>query len=137
MDQVAYPDARTFGDIFEASTPFERGNVNPQPPAGFEAHAFTFPDYLGSLGRSRVKQGHAEIGGFCSVRGGQSLWVRPRPEIIDYIREHMVFSEGERISFEIVDRGGTALVVARNSQIIGSRWLAFIESATIPQAATV
>jgi len=77
------------------------------------------------------------IGAFCSVKmaGSRfSMWVRPSDFIASFIIESMLMITGDNIWFEIIGyEDGTALVVANYNVILGSRWLAVIDAATIPQ----
>jgi hypothetical protein len=79
--------------------------------------------------------GEVHIISYCGVDSPTvriTLDVQPREEIAEAIHSNMIMSRGYRISFEINAREGTALVSAKYDRILGSRWLAFIDSSTIP-----
>ncbi len=81
--------------------------------------------------------GYAELSSFCSVSGAKvdrtCLDVKPRKAVIYAIGESMIMSDGYTFHFEVVARGdGTALVLAKYDQIIGSRWLAIVHAETVP-----
>jgi hypothetical protein len=53
--------------------------------------------------------------------------------VIDYIKNNMIRVPYDQIYFEVVVWGdGRALVLARYKQILGQRYLAIIDAATIP-----
>ena len=116
--KVLFPEADTFKDIFE------------QVDSGKKIVAVIKSDYeKGSqmsvsnwVSSSRV--GHGV---------DHSFYATPKKSVIEAIEENMIIVSYDEIYFEIVDRGGgSALVLAKYNQIIGSRYLAFIDPKTIP-----
>lgn len=80
------------------------------------------------------------IGSFLHVKRDnyQSMQVKPSKEVLDWIRDHMISVDYDTIVFQIVVHDDSnALVVAHYGQIIGSRYLAYIDAATIPGAHNV
>jgi len=74
------------------------------------------------------------IGSYCMLRGGNALRVKPNQKLVRGIEESMIAIEYERTHFEIIDHDdGRSLVVCSHGQIIGSRWLARIDSKTVPR----
>jgi hypothetical protein len=56
------------------------------------------------------------------------------PEVLSIIRDHMLMVDDYVISPRIVIReNGVALVIAQYEQILGDRWLAFIDPASIEE----
>jgi len=60
--------------------------------------------------------------------------VKPSPEVFNALRANMLdLGSRDEVSFEIiVHDNGWALVLVQHSQIIGSRWIAYIDAATLP-----
>jgi len=60
--------------------------------------------------------------------------VKPSPEVFNALRANMLdLGSRDEVSFEIiVHDNGWALVIVEHSQIIGSRWIAYIDAATLP-----
>lgn len=90
--------------------------------------------------RWTLNKGYAELSSFCTVSGAGALGahvrhldVKPRKAVIDAIGERVILSDGYTFHFEVIVRGdGTALVIVKHDQIIGSRWLAIIHAETVP-----
>lgn len=85
-----------------------------------------------------MKRESMTITPFVSVRekggGYRSFYAKPRAEVVTKLQRSMVISNYDQIGFQIVVRDARqALVSAQHSQIIGSRWLAFIDPKSIPQ----
>jgi hypothetical protein len=83
------------------------------------------------------KVGDLTITPFCALhdkaRAYHSLSVIPADWIYSRIREGMLDIE-DRVFFEVVDhKNGWALVLAQYDGIVGSLWLAYITSASIPK----
>lgn len=113
--EVAFPDARSFWDLFSEARPLD---ASP-----------------GSR-RQRVLRRHGEgqVTSYCGVvqdsREGMDVTARER--VLDYIVSSMLASD-YRISFGIVPRpDGTALVYAAYDRILGDRWLAIVDLSTVP-----
>lgn len=80
---------------------------------------------------------HATISSYCSThRTGlsDSLHVKPKQEVIDFLFRSMIFPDYDSVYFELVlQSGGTLLVSAKNNVIIGSRWLAMMPGSAIEE----
>lgn len=62
-----------------------------------------------------------------------SRYLRPRDEILQYVKANNL--GGWRSYFEVIDRGdNVSLVTFHWDQIIGGRWVAFIDTDSIPEA---
>lgn len=122
---LAFPQATHFSQLFRLV------------PKGTKGAAWVFEDY--NLRTGRARQETIYIGPYLSVSlGHQSLYVRPHPRVIEDIKRNMIAAGvNDEITFEIVVRDlEQALVVAKNSSIIGSRWLALIKPSSIPEFAS-
>ena len=76
----------------------------------------------------------AKITGYLYRRDG-SLRVKPHDEILADVQENMLGIDYDSIYFEIVDHpdNGCSLVIAKYNQILGSRYLGYIQTDTIPR----
>lgn len=123
--QLAFPMAKRFEDIFEQWTPDQANKPHPWIWQDGGQKGFGGP-WSGATTR---------VGPYCTVGGDtprRSLWVRLRPEVFEWVRANMLCLGGA-INFNVVVRqDGRALVVVQYDQIIGSRWLAEIDGASIP-----
>ena len=118
---LAWPDAHHFLSLFRVV------------PKGAKGVPWVFEDYRFSTGKRRMET--IAIGPFLSVRPTHDVvYVRPLPKVVEDIKRNMLAAgPRDQISFEIVVRDlDEALVVAANSAIIGSRWLALIKPHTLP-----
>ena len=115
---LAFPGVKSFGELFTRAREWASKDL--------------------SARGTRAKRGGREaniIGGYLTVsgRGGhESMTVTPSPALVTWLSENML-ALGDSISFEIVVRSDGALVIAKHSKIIGSRWLAMIDPNTIPR----
>lgn len=120
-EPLAFPRARRFGDLFSSASASK---------AGVSPTTWTFVDMF-----SR-KRASIPIGPYMAISGPKrrdSLYVHAREQVVDWIKSNMLPSAYDSIYFEIVVRGPReALVIAKNNQIIASRWLAMIDPKTIP-----
>lgn len=78
------------------------------------------------------------LGPYCMVRSTErgysySVYVYPTKEVVEAIHAHMMPVSQDQLHFEIIIRDEEALVVVSHGQIIGSRWIAEIDPATIPK----
>lgn len=135
--ELAFPDFRDFGELFSEAQPFV---PNATPPAGWSIE-WVFEDWHFSdepvedwrdLGGAKLAS--SKIGAFCSVANGKSLWVKPTAEVVNFIKTSMrPAGEDDQIHFKIVIKAnGTSLVLAMNSAVLSSRWLAIIDTDSIP-----
>jgi hypothetical protein len=118
---IVFTAYRTLSDLFETSVQIE-------DLSGYKSTV---------VHKWPLDTGWAELSSFCTISGADVLRscldVRPRKAVIDAIGERMIMSDGYSFHFEVVARGdGTALVLAKYNQIIGSRWLAIIHAETVP-----
>lgn len=128
---MPFKDARSFSDLFE----------NPRAHSSFnELGSAYWPmvnDDSGPVRHQRPTGNY--ISSFVSIsgtRGHDALKADPRPEVLDYVRANMIQVDYDTIYFQIIVQNGdpeTALVTAQYNQIIGSRWLAYIKTRTIPK----
>ena len=62
-----------------------------------------------------------------------SEYRQPTDKTLQYVRANMLPVDYDSIYFEVINReDGTSLVTAKYNQILGSRWLAFVDTETIP-----
>jgi len=126
MSKVLLPAVNSFHDLFEVAVQ-DKSNA-PEPVV------WSFRDSM--TGES----GKVEIGPYLQfqhcIEGEpyrNSLWVRASPIVIDTIKQHMLPLLRDSITFKVcVYADGTALVVAQNNLILGSRWLAYVDASTVP-----
>ncbi len=130
------PDAASFWDVFDVWT-VDRKDV----AKAWEA-PFPFENYCLKTGK-RSKT-WIQIGTFCSYDndGYHSFHARARREVLDLVRDNMLAAGvGDRITWKMVMRkakhGGRdfVLIIAMNSAIIGSRWVAIVDASTLPDFA--
>jgi predicted RNA methylase len=122
------PDARRFEELFdyhgEWQTPTDNGQV--------AACARTLPAPCGKANT---------LGPYCTIdlhEGGlgpahRAIIVRANDAVVNALAESIVVGD-DTLCFQIIAHSDTdrALVVVRHNRIIGSRWLAYIDPATIP-----
>lgn len=126
MRELAFP-GKSFADLFTITT-----KDDPGVP-------WTFTDHTWSkrANRSIARKATIRIGPYMAVTGVggyRSLYVRPSVDLVAHIQAYMIAAgANDAITFEAVNRdGGETLLVAKNSTIIGSRWLAIVPTDTIP-----
>ena len=112
---VAQPHAETFQECFDA---FERYTTDTKIE----------PRYLVD-GKERM-----HVGPYCVWRDHyRSFAVRCADWVLSRIRERTILVDNDRMHFELVDHdNGYTLVVASHGQIIGSLYLAYIRTDSIP-----
>lgn len=77
---------------------------------------------------------NTKITGNCNaMRTGLKTCLRvvPNAAVIKYIENNMLVIDYDKITFKLVEREDGLLVIAKNSQIIGSRWLALVNPKTL------
>jgi hypothetical protein len=86
--------------------------------------------------RSDAVANHPDIGHYLvvsGVNGHRSFHVSPKPELVSWIAKEMLVIERDRKYFEVVERvDGSALVIVKHDQILGSRWLTIVPTASLP-----
>lgn len=114
--------------------------VRLEPPGSWQKRFHSTETVYPRRGRGRAREVSFSIpiGPYCGVSGGRaghnSLYVLAVPEVYDAIRGNMIAAGvNDSILFDVLIReGGTALVRATNSVIIGGRWLAVIPAMDVP-----
>lgn len=122
MKNLIFPEAREFSDIFK----------------GYKVitDLATYKDRV--FHQWKDNDGYCSLMAFCRVHGSTQgpdvhLDVDPKDRVVFEIGKRMALHSNFRINFEVVVRpGGSALVVAKYDQILGDRWIAIIDSSTIP-----
>lgn len=75
-----------------------------------------------------------QFGSYCNRRDGKSLTVKARQEILAALEKRMIYISNDRNYFEIVDHeSGWSLICCKYGQIIGSVWLAYVRTDSIPK----
>lgn len=117
------PDAVDFADVFARCVPYDDRAKLPEP-----ARLDPDPQYPHMPGPA--------IGRYLSVREPYQSWaVVPRPETVAAVKPNMLSIYGDSLSWEIVNHdNGFSLVIIRHSCIIGSRYVAYVRSASVPKA---
>ena len=115
---VLVPSASKFSDIFESVD------------AGKKIVAVMTAD------KDRMKISNwVRVGKAHKVRGEypSSFHATPKKSVLEAMDKSMIVVKYDEIYFEITVRSaGEALVTAKHNQILGDRWLGFIDPKTIP-----
>lgn len=115
--EVLFPLARRFGELFRFARP---ASMEPGSWRARVVHRF---------GEAAQVLSHLSLSGHGVER--RTLDVQPFPGVLTAIEKSMISSD-YRIDFEAVVRdNGTALVLARYDRILGSRWIAVVDAATV------
>lgn len=120
MSDLAFPGA-TFSDLFSEHRLCQIACPMPLSP---------FP----SLPLGNRKRKGSKIGSYLATNAGHpSAHVRPSPDLVTFLRANMIDVDYDSIYFRAIHRGdGTTLVIAQYNQIIGSRWLALLQTSDLP-----
>jgi len=112
---IYFPEYDSFDQFFEAAAPWVHNQKGVHHSPG------QWGDYLA---RSRS--------------GQTSLSVKPTAEVLAKIQERMIPIDYDRKYYEIVDHPdtGCSLVIAKYNQILGSHYLGYIKTETIPHQLT-
>lgn len=123
---LVFPDVRDFAELFTFERWWDYATMN-------HKNGYPQADKPENITREGFER---EVSRFASVRhlpGRGSMMVTPTPLVLDatFSDEFAFF---DRVSFELIYHARTdrVLVVADASQIIASRYLAYIDPATIP-----
>jgi len=77
-----------------------------------------------------------DIGHYLTVGGAgghRSFWARPAPSLVKWVMDNMLHLDNDRKFFEVVVReDGSALILVKYNQILGSRWLTIVPAASLP-----
>jgi hypothetical protein len=128
---LLFPDVRAFSDLFTFERFWDFATMN---------HKSGYPQ--AETPATITREGwEREVSRFCSVRNlpnGYHMQVTPTDMVLDRIyadeSEYLDFAFFDRVEFELIYHGSNnrVLVVADASQIIASRYLAYIDPATVP-----
>jgi hypothetical protein len=103
---VAFPEVSKFSDLF--------GNIEPK--------------------QNREFADKAVISNWLLYSDHHSEYRAPTEKTLEYVRNNMLPVDYDSIYFRVIDRGDNeTLIVAQYNQIIGSRWLAFIKTDSVPR----
>lgn len=131
---LAYPDAASFWDIFDAFALQARFAKEWDRP-------FRFIDFNFKTGKRKAESIKIRAHLFGTSKEGSwgSVYALPKDGVVDFIRSNMIAAGvNDEITFKMVrrkDRDGRVaevLLTAENSVIIGGRWLAIVDPETIP-----
>lgn len=126
--KIAFPDVTTFGELFPAA----------KPRVGECPVLLTLPSWEAGTWSDRAGTTKCYVTSYMAVDdvgciGYRSMQVEAAPAVLDEIKSNMLHGSGDTIHFRVVVwDDGKALVMAEYSQIVGSRYLAIIDAATIP-----
>lgn len=116
--EINFPDAKKFSDLFGEWKWSQHGLSTGYPPIKCEpAKGGIISDYCNAI-RSALED---------------NLHVKPKPEVVDFIQKNMIISDYDSIFFELIGRIDGILVVSRNSQILGARWLALLPTSAFAE----
>lgn len=135
LESLIYPDVRTFGELFVESQSY--ADPKPEWMREFRSTLLPMPAVTVHKAEKLVPTERLNISPYCSVSDPlgvhwRSMWVRPTLALWLKLHETMIKVDYDAIYFHIVIRTDGALVLAQYNQIIGSRWIALIDPATIP-----
>lgn len=144
--RIALPDVTTFGELFAHPVPWvfdspadrAKRKADPYYRADHERGVPFNPDAPFGKGSARMWRDTSMIGTFLTVvtpERRESYDVEPSAAVIDAIRTGTIdCGMNDTFSFEVIDHGdGLALAVAKHGLIIGSLWLAYIDTDSLPQ----
>lgn len=119
---IHFPDFTKFSDLFEEWKWSVHNESEGYPPIKCDPEMTStstgvISDYCNAM-RSALED---------------SLHVKPKQEIIDFINKNMFISDYDSIYFEVIGRIDGVLVLAKNNKILGSRWLAVLPSSVFDE----
>ena len=128
--------------LFDSIVPFSRIFTNSEPyrahvPTTWEVPTLAGIDYVYPKNTSKPAREikfTVPLGPYCLAMWTgfhRSLSVLPSPEVVEFLRASMLAVRYDSISFEINQHGA---VYAQYSSILGSRLIAFVDLATLPEA---
>lgn len=143
--RICLPDVTKFSELFAHATPWNfndkaeqaKRKADPYYRRDHERGVPFNPDAPFGKGHARRWRDTSMIGTFCTVvtkDARRSYDVTPSAAVIDAIRMGTIdCGMNDSFSFEVIDHGeGLALVVASHGLIIGSLWLAYIDTDSLP-----
>lgn len=126
MDTYAFNGKNDFFDFFSDYDYYSRTIKHPNPRK-FEIFPSNISDYC-------------RLGGVCEKHGiddntYKSIRVKPRQELIDWIKDNMLMMPKDQIYFEIISFPGEdySRLYVNYSVILGSRLIAYIRTDSIPK----
>lgn len=131
---LLFPDVRDFADLFTAERPWDFATMN-------HRNGYAQPETPADLKRPAPLDDHKIVGRFMSVRrvpGAVNMLVTPTPLLLNRVwadeSESLDFAFFDRIGWEAIyhEANDRVLIVASASGIIASRWLAYVDPATVP-----
>lgn len=146
---LIFPDVNDLADLFTVERPWDFATMNhrngyPQPdtPKDLIPSDFLSNPKITNFGSARP------VGRFLSVRnlpGRYHMQVTATPMLLEKIWQSETlkgfgpFSFFDRVGFEAIyhESNDRVLVVASASGIIASRWLAYVDPATVPTLAEI
>ena len=125
METSPFKNCKSFSDLFEdvyTREVLSPDGGTPEP----EGWRWTLNESLGE--KSALITSHF------SLRGGGHFFVKPRKEVLTFLRESMLNIDWDHYYFKGVERAdGTTLILCQYNSIIGSRWLSLVDSETVPK----
>lgn len=128
---LLFPDVRRFDELFTFERFWDFATMN---------HKNGYPQ--AETPQEITREGWDKtVSRFCAVKSipnGYHMQVTPTALVLDRIyadeSEHLDFAFFDHVSFELIyhPNNDRVLVVADASQIIASRWLAYIDPASVP-----
>lgn len=112
------PECTTFFDLFDSWKEYKRDGKN---------NSFNWITNYCSL--------HGQEGNKHGVAGYKSITIKPNEMVCKAIEENMLKIDDDAIGFEIISYADRdySLVLAHYNLIIGSRWLCYIRTDSIPK----
>ena len=122
MKELLRPNARRFDELFD----------------GFEENAHATPAKVIEVGNGRWGVESFAIGRGISFRSRDAYWygsVLPKEDLVEDLLKSMLNIGRDMTRFEVVVREASdlSLVICNYGTIIGSRWIAFVETDSIPK----
>lgn len=114
----AFPQIDNFGDLFHVCSATKDEAKKPEPR---------------KILLDNGKPSKMTVGSFIMMRDGNSFYAAPKDCILSEVKRSMIIIDYDELFFEIIDHeNGWSLVVVSYNQIIGTRWLAYIKTKSIP-----
>lgn len=119
---LLYPYADRFDDLFVDVQPYNRNTPREET-------------VIAKMGAGRYPGDITDFMVFSSNGVHEMARVRVQPAVVEGLRGSMLDIENDSIHFKVIHHESTnrALVIAMHSQILGSRYLAYVASASLPE----
>lgn len=125
--KIVFPDVTTFAELFPTHEPFKS-------PA---KTLLTLPSWEAGTWSDRSRRTTFKVSDYCSIdgpKGYSGLHVTTTQAVLDWIENNMLPCSNDTTHFEVrFWDDGRALVSISHGVIIGSHYLAVIDSASVPQ----